>query len=188
MKVTILEFPDDKAWLGVKQRALVTVGLNAVNPPDEEWKRKMLTCRHSPIRYLRFSFYLEDVPSYVSVHLTRHKHAEPYVKSQRNDRQQDYDRTKAPQDAPVNMIWDLTGEELLIVMNKRLCGQADIKTQELMHMIRDAIIERDPMYRAFLVPMCIYMGKCPEVFKKECSSVYFKKYVPQMRKIELTEE
>ena len=129
---------------------------------------KMLECRHSPVRRLRFSFLIEDVPSYVSVHLTRHKHAEPYVKSQRNDRQQDYDRTKAPQDTPVSMIWDMNGEEFLTVMNKRLCGQADKATRHLAEEIRDAVIIADPIYAPFLVPMCEYLGRCPEVFKEKC--------------------
>lgn len=168
MKITILEMPTEKDWIEVKRRALVTVGKSPVTAPDEEWKMKMLECRHSPVRRLRFSFLIEDVPSYVSVHLTRHKHAEPYVKSQRNDRQQDYDRTKAPQDAPVSMIWDMNGEEFLTVMNKRLCGQADKTTRHLAEEIRDAVIIADPIYAPFLVPMCEYLGRCPEVFKEKC--------------------
>lgn len=175
MKVTIIGFPTDADWIEVKRRALVTVGKTPVTVPDDEWKKKMLTCRHSPIRYLRFSFLLEDIPSYVSVHLTRHKHAEPYVKSQRNDRQKDYDRTKAPQDSPVNMIWDMNGEELLTVMNKRLCGQADETTQQLMMMMREKILQRDEIYKDFLVPMCHWVGSCPEVFKEKCcESLYFR--------------
>lgn len=173
MKVTIIGFPEDEEWIEVKRRAMVTVGKEVETVPDREWRIKMLTARHSPIRYLRFSFLLEDIPSYVSVHLTRHKHAEPYVKSQRNDRQSNYDRNKAPQDAPVNMIWDLNGEELLTVFNKRLCGQADEETQKLMLMIREKIMRRDDMYEEFLVPMCVYHGSCKEVFAKECKSLFF---------------
>lgn len=71
MKVTLLEYPTDKDWLGCKQRALVTVGLNAKNPPDEKWKKAILRARHSPIRYLHFSFLLEDIPSWVATHQNR---------------------------------------------------------------------------------------------------------------------
>ena len=111
MNVILLEHPTDDDWMGVKVRNLVTIGKRAVNPPDDTYKKRMLMARHSTIRYLRFSFYLEDIPYYVSTHLVRHVHAQPYVKSQRNDRQRDYDRTKAPQDTPVNMIWDMNAEE-----------------------------------------------------------------------------
>lgn len=174
MKVTIIGFPTDKDWIEVKRRALVTVGKSPVTAPDDIWRAKMLECRHSPIRYLRFSFLLEDIPSYVSVHLTRHKHAEPYVKSQRNDRQDDYDRAAARQDAPVSMIWDLNGEELLTVFNKRLCGQADIETQKLIMMMREKVIERDLIYLPFAEPMCKWLGRCPESFKTKCESEFFK--------------
>jgi len=110
MKITLLKHPTEEDWLEVKRRALVTVGKTPIEPPSMAWKRDILKARHSPIRYLRFSFLIEDIPYWVSVHLCRHVHAQPYVKSQRNDRQREYDRTKAPQDAPVNMIWDMNAE------------------------------------------------------------------------------
>lgn len=117
MIVKLIEKPSEADWLAVKRRALVTVGKEAKTPPTEEWKHRILEARHSPIRRLNFAFYLE-LPSWVSVHLVRHVHAQPYVKSQRNDRQSDYDRTKAPQDAPVCMIWDINAEELMTIANK----------------------------------------------------------------------
>lgn len=91
-KVELNEFPSGDDWLEVKKRALVTIGKTAKNAPTDEWKRKILEARHSPIRRLFFSFYIE-CPYWVSVHLCRHIHAQPYIKSQRNDRQADYDRT-----------------------------------------------------------------------------------------------
>ena len=66
---------------------------------------------HSPIRRLIYSFYME-IPYWVSVHLCRHVHAQPYVKSQRNGRQSEYDRNGARQDETVCMIWDVNAEEL----------------------------------------------------------------------------
>ena len=106
IKVELNEFPTANDWLEVKKRALVTIGKKAKNEPTDEWKRKILEARHSPIRRLFFSFYI-GCPYWVSVHLCRHIHAQPYVRSQRNDRQMDYDREKAPQDQPVCMIWDM---------------------------------------------------------------------------------
>lgn len=165
IKITLTVWPTENDWYEVKRRALVTVGLKPKSAPDEKWKGDMLEARHSPIRRLRFSFDFENLPSYVSVHLARHIHAQPYIKSQRNDRQQDYDRTKAPQGAPVNMIWDITGEELLIIANKRLCNQADPVTQAVVLRMCRLVAEKCPEYKPHLVPMCKYHGgKCHEMF------------------------
>lgn len=171
MNVTVLEYPTERDWLEVKRRALVTVGLNAKNPPTTKWKEDMLNARHSPIRRLHFAFLLEDIPSWVSVHLVRHVHAQPYVRSQRNDRQSQYDRNKAPQDSPVDMIWDLNAEELMVVANKRLCFQASKETRELVEMICDLVKEQCPEFGPFLVPMCEYHGgKCHEMYP--CGRAY----------------
>lgn len=165
MKVTLLEYPTEKDWMEVKRRALVTIGKNPINPPDMQWKKDILNARHSPIRYLRFCFLLEDIPTYVSTHLARHVHSQPYIKSQRNDRQSNYDRDEAPQSAPVSMIYDMNGEQMLIFANKRLCNQADPKTKELAKMMCDAVKEVCPEYSSFLVPMCEYNGFiCHEMF------------------------
>jgi thymidylate synthase ThyX len=158
MNVIMTEYPTDRDWLEVKRRALVTAGLDVKNPPTEAWMRDMLNCRHSPIRRLRFSFLLEDIPSWVSVHLCRHIHAQPYVRSQRNDRQSQYDRNTAPQNAPVDMIWDLNGEELLVVANKRLCMQASPETRMVVEEICHQVVELCPEFKPFLVPMCEYHG------------------------------
>lgn len=158
MKITMTEYPTERDWLEVKRRALVTAGLKVKNPPDEKWMADILNARHSPIRYLRFSFLLEDIPSWVSVHLCRHVHSQPYVRSQRNDRQNAYDRNKAPQDAPVNMIWDMNAEELMVIANKRLCAQASKETRELVEEMCRQVIAFCPEFERFLVPMCLYNG------------------------------
>lgn len=158
MIITLLEYPTEADWLAVKQRALVTVGLTAKNAPDFKWCQDILEARHSPIRRLRFAFLLEDVPYWVSVHLCRHIHAQPYVRSQRNDRQDQYDRNKAPQDAPVDMIWDMDAEELLTIANKRLCMQASAETREVVLLMCLAVLEKCPEFEGLLVPMCQYHG------------------------------
>lgn len=164
MTVTLMEHPSDKEWMEVKRRALVTIGKKPVSAPSEEWKKQILEARHSPIRYLRFSFYIE-CPSWVSVHLCRHVHAQPYVKSQRNDRQNEYDRNKAPQDSPVQMIFDVNAEEMMVIANKRLCNQAAKETQELVRMMCQEIIKANPEFKDFLVPMCIFNGGvCHEMY------------------------
>lgn len=167
-KVTLLDYPTGADWIACKERALVTVKTLSdkdwkMTIPSPEWENRILRARHSPIRCLRFSFYLENVPYYVSVHLCRHVHAQPYVRSQRNDRQSEYDRTKAPQDSPVNMIWDMNAEELMVIANKRLCRKADPATRKLVEQIVDLVNEVCPEFRPFLVPNCVYLGECKEM-------------------------
>lgn len=165
MKIQLLEYPTEKDWLAVKERALVTIGKSAKNPPSEEWKRKILEARHSPIRRLFFSFYIEDLPYWVSVHLVRHIHAQPYVRSQRNDRQSDYDRNEATQSAPVCMIWDMNAEELLTIANKRLCKQASPETREVVEIMCELVKSACPEFEGLLVPNCVYHGGvCHEMF------------------------
>lgn len=158
MKVNLISYPSADDWMEVKRTAFETVGKEAETPPVNKWKSDILEARHSPIRELRFMFDLIDVPYWVSVHLCRHKHAQPYVRSQRNDRQNDYDRTKAPQDAPVNMGWSMNAEELMIVANKRLCMLASPETREVVRMMCDEVIKVCPEFAPYLVPMCEYHG------------------------------
>lgn len=166
MTITLMEYPTDKDWIEVKRRALVTVGKIPLSTPGFKWRHAILEARHSPIRYLRFCFLLEDVPSWVAVHLVRHHvGCQPFVKSQRNDRQDKYDRNKAPQDAPVNLIWDLNGESMMEVANKRLCNQASPETQAVVRKMCDLVIEKCPEFTNHLVPMCRYHGGiCHEMF------------------------
>jgi Thymidylate synthase complementing protein. len=95
-------------------------------------KCNLLNAEHSPIRLLRFVFLLEDIPYYVSNHLVRHHvGCTPFVRSQRNDRQDSYDRNAARQDAPVSMMWELNAQSLIDVSHKRLCGMADQATRNI---------------------------------------------------------
>ena len=99
------------------------------------------------------------------MHLCRHIHAQPFVKSQRNDRQTEYDRNKAPQDAPVKMIWYMNAEELMTIANKRLCKQASEETREVVQMMCAEVLKVCPEFEGLLVPACVHNnGKCHEVF------------------------
>ena len=157
-EIVLTEFPTERDWMECKRRALITVGLKAKTPPTDEWKHRILEARHSPIRCLRFSFEMVGIPYWVSVHLCRHVHAQPYVRSQRNDRQDEYDRNKAPQDAPVNMILDVNAEELMVIANKRLCNQASPETRAVVRRMCDLVEKRCPEFKGLLVPMCEYCG------------------------------
>lgn len=159
MTIRLVRHPTDEDWMLVKQCTLVTVGLKSSKPPDEEWKKKMLRARHSPIRELRFVFLLEDVPYWVAMHLVRHHiGCQPYVRTQRNDRQTEYDRRKAPQGAPVSMMWSMNAEALMTIANKRLCEQAAPETHDVVQAMCVLAVRDNPEFDEFLVPMCEYHG------------------------------
>lgn len=158
MKVEVLKHPTEEDWLLCKKCTLVTVSKDSDKPPTDEWKVKLLKANHSPIRTLQFCFRLSDIPSWVSVHLVRHVHATPFVSTQRNDRQSNYDRRKAPQDSPVTMCWYMNAEELITISHKRLCMQASKETRELVQMICDEVVKLNPEFKGLFVPNCAYRG------------------------------
>ena len=155
--------PDDLMWM--KECTLGTMGKDAHTPPTPEFIRKLLIARHSPIRELQFSFVLRDIPYWVSMHLVRHHVGfQPYVQSQRNDRQSQYDRTKAPQDSPVTMRWTMNAEALLTLANKRLCMKASPETRKVVQRMCDLVEIVMPEFHGLFCPMCEYHGgRCDEV-------------------------
>lgn len=165
MEVIVSRYPTQDDWNRVKKFALGTEGKEAKVPATDAWKTKMLRCEHSPIRTLMFTIELIGIPYWVSVHFVRHKYGiEHFVKSQRNDRQSEYDRNEAPQNMPVNHIMDVNAQELIYMARKRLCSKAAEETKEWMMAIVDAVVEKCPEFKPFLVPQCAYLGKCPEMY------------------------
>lgn len=166
MTIELLKHPTREDWMLCKKATLVTVGKKVVTEPDQTWKKAILRARHSPIRLLHFVFLLTDVPYWVSVHLCRHHvGVQPFVRSQRNDRQDEYDRTGARQDAPVSLIVDINAEALMTLANKRLCQQAAPGTRQLVRAMCDEAAKACPEIGPLLVPMCEYHGGvCHEMF------------------------
>lgn len=175
-KVELLKHPTEKDWEWCKICTLNTVGKKMVNSPDSKWKSKILESEHSPIRELWFGFRL-NIPYYVSVHLCRHGTGiNHFVQSQRNDRQDNYDRTKAPQDALVSHIVSVNAQELMFMARKRLCKQADPLTQQVMKEICNQAITACPELEGLLEPLCSYRnGKCTEFYP--CG--YNKKFIKE---------
>ena len=166
MTVELIRHPTEGDWIECKRRALVTMygkGLGDINPPSSEWRHKILRARHSPIRYLQYSFLIRDIPSNVSVHLCRHIHAQPYVSSLRNDRQNAMDGDAARRDTPVNMIYDVNAEELMVIANKRLCLLASDKTREVVTAMCDEAKKATPELKDLLVPYCLIYRECHEM-------------------------
>lgn len=174
VRVEMLRHPTGDDWMFAKRCALVTMGLRPVNPPSAKWMRDILEARHSPIRELHFAFLIENLPSWVATHFSRHVHAQPYIGTQRNDRQDRYDRDEAPQGAMVPMIWTMSAEELMTVANKRLCGKASEETRYVARAICEEVIEADPEMAPLLVPNCMY-NRCHEM--RPCGTAC--KYLPR---------
>ena len=162
INITLTRYPTEWDWMDCKERALVTVGKGPKNEPSKEWKEKILEARHSPIRSLRFSFKM-TIPYWVSVHLARHVHAQPYILSQRNDRQDKYDRNAARQDEMVQMIWDMNAEELITIAQKRLCSKAAVETRAVVQEMRNQVCAFCPEFEHVLVPACEFDGRCHEM-------------------------
>lgn len=161
MEISLIEYPTDFEWIGVKQRAVVTIygkDIDDIYEPTDEWKRRILEARHSPIRYLMFSFLFTDIPSNVATHFCRHVHAQPYVSSLRNDRQNAMNGDEAPRNTPVNMILDVNAEALMVMANKRLCNLASAETRKVMKEMCRLVEESCPEFKGLLVPMCEYNG------------------------------
>ena len=156
--VEILKHPTDADWAWCKTCTLNTVGKRSVTAPTDEWKRKLIASEHSPLRELWFGIKM-TIPYWVSVHFVRHHiGCNHYVQSQRNDRQSEYDRAKAPQDELVSHIMSINAQELVFMAHKRLCNQASPETRAVMQEIVDKVIEVNPEFKDFLVPLCVYRG------------------------------
>lgn len=169
MEVKLLKYPSEQDWLWVKECTLNTVGkkLSSKHPLyiDREWKIKLLEAEHSPIRELWFGIKME-IPYWISVHFVRHHiGVNHYVQTQRNDRQNKYDRNTAPQGQLVSHVMSINAQELVFMAHKRLCKQASPETREVMEMIVNKILEICPEFETVLVPLCKYRnGKCTEMF------------------------
>ena len=161
--VEILKYPTEEDWMLCKKCTLNTVGKDSTKLPTDEWKHKLLLSEHSPIRTLNFCIKMM-IPYYVSVHFCRHfTGVTHFVQSQRNDRQNNYDRTKAPQDAMVSHIMYVNAQELMFMSRRRLCMQADPLTRKVMKEICIQVVELCPEFNDTLEPMCVYRGgRCTE--------------------------
>lgn len=162
--VEILQHPTEDDWQTVKLLALNTMGKTYMKDKEmsQELKAKYLRSEHSPIRALQFIIKME-IPYYVSTHLVRHKYGvEHFIQSQRNDRQDKYDRDQAPQGALVSHIMLVNAQALMAMSRKRLCGKADKTTQKVWRTVVKKVLETNPEFKEVLVPNCEYLHSCPE--------------------------
>jgi hypothetical protein len=152
------------SWADVADAARVTVGKKQSGkmPPDE-WKAKMLTAEHSPLRMLLVSWTWGDLPSWVSVHYVRHKiGVEHFVQSQRSDRTS-VNRDELPQNSLVNHKVMANVQAILNMARKRLCNKSAKETRLAFNLFLDALSDLDPFIASACKAECAYRGWCPEI-------------------------
>lgn len=60
-------------WLAIKNACRTTISLDdSQKEPTSEWKRKLLLCRHSPIRKGTVTWKWDKIPYAISTHFARH--------------------------------------------------------------------------------------------------------------------
>ena len=160
MKTNILKILG--SWQDVVDDCRATVSKPPLGKePSTKFKRYILIAEHSPIRNIIFRWKWSDIKSWVATHYVRH-HWECRVSTQRNDRQDKYDRNKAPQDSPVDFIGIANVQNLIDTSRKRLCFQASPETREYMEDLKCVIHEIQPEIADVCVPNCVYRHGCCE--------------------------
>lgn len=163
MKTTIKEF--NVNWIAIKNacRQTVSMGDSKIEPTNE-WKRKLLICRHSPLRIGNVLWKSEDVPFYVMGHMIRHNvGCTPFVSTSREDRT-GVAREERKQTDLVDMQMVANIEALLNISERRLCLCADKNTIAYWQGVKDAIEEYDQDIAWAMVPQCVRCGACVEPF------------------------
>lgn len=118
-------------------------------------------CRHSPMRTQLFKVKMYDIPTFVSVHLVRHSIGYThFVKSMRTDRGGDGSEDRY---TPVNHMMYLNAQCIIELANARLCRKASKETQEVVALIKEAMLDVDPALAYWMRPRCLELGRCREL-------------------------
>ncbi len=143
----------------VQRAAEMTTHGQPVKAPLRAW----YATEHSPVRARMFWVELHGIPSFVSVHLTRHKiGVEHFVQSMRDDRGGAGD-AEVTRLTPVNHGMLVNAQAIITMSRKRLCFKSHQKTVATWQRLRHAMKKDDPILVPFMVPECVYRnGFCPE--------------------------
>lgn len=161
MKTEILKIKGD--WQEVVNDCRATVAKEELGKePSKEFKRAILISEHDPIRDIIIKFRWRDIPYWVAMHWKTHIWRSR-TNTQRNDRQEKYDRNKAPQDSLVDFIGDPNIQHLIDTWRKRLCFMASTETREHAEDFKKELKPIEPEISDVLVPNCIYRCGCPEL-------------------------
>lgn len=135
--------------------------------PSTISREKLMRCEHSPVRLVQYWIELIGIPTFVSVHLVRHKiGVEHFVESNRDDRGGAGDE-EVNRLTPVNHGMFANAQGLIAMSRKRLCYNSAKKTVAVWMKLRKAMLRTSPEMGKAMVPDCVYRnGFCPEL--REC--------------------
>lgn len=168
-KVNITNF--DVNWMRIKSACMTTISKQSSKEPEIEWKKKILICRHSPIRRGIVSWKWEQIPYAISTHFARHHEGcEKFIGTERNDRT-GVDRSELSQMNYVPMEMDANLQALMNISEKRLCLCADPVTKAYWESLIEEIRSYDELIAWANVPQCIRCGGCVEPFSN-CKFYY----------------
>ena len=156
------------SWTDVLNAARFTQRLPLKSgEPSVKWKKKIIKAEHSPLRCLMVNIDFYDIPYYVSVHLVRHVHAQPFVSTSRPDidRHQP-SREEQRKTDPVNMRLFINAQEIINISKERLCNKAEDQTKFIWRQVIEELRKIEPELANACVPSCFYRGFCPEI--KSC--------------------
>ena len=121
--------------------------------------KKFYKSEHSPIRTQIFEVFMYEIPTFASVHFTRHKvGVEHFVTSNR-------DKDKIDRETPVNHMMVLNAQSLISMARKRLCRKADPKVVNIMRAIVNGVHQVDKQLSECMVADCLYRGQCYEIVR-----------------------
>lgn len=131
--------------------------------PSDKFKLSILKSEHSPIRLLRLSWVFVDIPSFVSVHLVRHKIGiEHFVSTNREDRTGN-NPAEITRLSPVRHMCEANAQAIINISKERLCTTSAIETRAVWSKFLEELKLKEPLLYSFCVPKCIYRnGLCPE--------------------------
>ena len=183
MKVNVIQ---ETPWSRALNAARRTIGKPPLNKePSDNWRKMVIMAEHSPIKLVEYLISFKDLRQWVGVHLLRHEHMLPFIHSQRVDRREDIDsltervmsiieedvksdesfnkRDYLFQGEPNDQDFVVNAQTLINISRKRLCHCASKETREAWVAVKETIKEFDPIMASFMVPNCIYRGRCPEM-------------------------
>ena len=184
-KANITHFNVD--WLRIKSACMTTISKQAGKDPEIGWKKKILICRHSPIRRGVVSWKWEQIPYAISTHFARHHEGcEKFIGTERADRTEVKDRSERSQMNYVPMEMDANLQALMNISEKRLCTCADPTTRAYWEAVIEEIRKYDELVTWANVPQCIRCGGCVEPFSNCKFYVKLMKDIPVEEQMDVT--
>lgn len=134
--------------------------------PSAMTLEKAYRCEHSPARTQMFWVKMKGIPSFVSVHLVRHKiGVDHFVESNRDDRGGDDSPDRL---TPINHSMIVNAQALINMAHDRLCYASHHTTVGVFMRLRSAVERVDPELACEMYPKCVLRGYCPEI--RQCKA------------------